>query len=225
MRIRSRVSWQRWNSLKSTVSSIRRTRINGKCSEGTTELFETDYWPVRILSQSGQLYEAGAMALGGFSMGPTFRAKSPDAPAPDGILDDRTWNGLVPWRREWRNPGTIRCLPDSRPDRPLSIGTGNGGQALTVWSHLRNCHIHGLPIRRPLKCCKKSMDVKYGDDFGSPEETYLADQFKNMVFIKNYLKSRPSTCLQPRRWREVICADLLAPKAMVKSLWFRTFIH
>ena len=58
------------------------------------------------------------------------------------------------------------------------------------------------------------MDVKYGDDFGSPEETYLADQFKKPVFIKNYPKEIKAFYMpsNPEDDREVICADLLAPE-------------
>src|SRR5262249_43833922 len=46
--------------------------------EGTTTLFETDYFGEKVyLTQSGQLYmEAGAMALGKvYCFGPTFRAE------------------------------------------------------------------------------------------------------------------------------------------------------
>ena len=61
---------------------------------------------------------------------------------------------------------------------------------------------------------KGGLDVKYGDDFGSPEETYLADQFQKPVFIKNYPKEIKAFYMptDPEDDRQVICADLLAPE-------------
>ena len=52
--------------------------LTGTAPEGTTELFETDYFDTpAYLSQSGQLYEeAGALAFDKvYSFGPTFRAE------------------------------------------------------------------------------------------------------------------------------------------------------
>ncbi len=52
--------------------------LTGTAPEGTTELFETDYFDTpAYLSQSGQLYaEAGAMAYGKvYTFGPVFRAE------------------------------------------------------------------------------------------------------------------------------------------------------
>ena len=57
--------------------------FTGNACEGTTNLFETDFFGVpAYLSQSGQLYaEAMAMALGKvYTFGPTFRAEKSDTP-------------------------------------------------------------------------------------------------------------------------------------------------
>ena len=57
--------------------------ITGNACEGTTELFETDFFgEPAYLSQSGQLYgEAMAMAMGKiYTFGPTFRAEKSDTP-------------------------------------------------------------------------------------------------------------------------------------------------
>ena len=57
-------------------------------------------------------------------------------------------------------------------------------------------------------------DSKYGDDFGSPEETFLADQFNKPVFIMNYPRAIKAFYMptDPEDDRQVICADLLAPE-------------
>ncbi len=58
------------------------------------------------------------------------------------------------------------------------------------------------------------MDVKYGDDFGSPEETYLSDQFDQPVFVLNYPKAiKPFYMLtDPEDEQQYVCADMLAPE-------------
>lgn len=61
---------------------------------------------------------------------------------------------------------------------------------------------------------KANFEVKWGDDFGSPEETYLSDQFEQPVFVLNYPKSiKPFYMLpDPDRDDVYVCADLLAPE-------------
>lgn len=57
--------------------------FTGNACEGTTELFETDFFgETAYLSQSGQLYaEASAMAMGKvYTFGPTFRAEKSNTP-------------------------------------------------------------------------------------------------------------------------------------------------
>ncbi len=57
--------------------------FTGNACEGTTELFETDFFgDPAYLSQSGQLYaEATALAMGRvYTFGPTFRAEKSDTP-------------------------------------------------------------------------------------------------------------------------------------------------
>lgn len=57
--------------------------LTGNACEGTTNLFETDFFGApAYLSQSGQLYgEAMAMAMGRiYTFGPTFRAEKSDTP-------------------------------------------------------------------------------------------------------------------------------------------------
>ena len=57
-------------------------------------------------------------------------------------------------------------------------------------------------------------DVKWGEDFGSPEETYLANHFSKPVFVMNYPKAIKPFYMKPHPTRDdvVVCADLLAPE-------------
>ena len=61
---------------------------------------------------------------------------------------------------------------------------------------------------------KANFAISWGDDLGSPEETYLSEQFDQPIFILNYPKStKPFYMLShPKRNDVYICADLLAPE-------------
>jgi asparaginyl-tRNA synthetase len=57
-------------------------------------------------------------------------------------------------------------------------------------------------------------DVQWGVDFGSPEETFLANHFAKPVFITNFPKAIKAFYMKrhPDRDDVVISADLLAPE-------------
>lgn len=61
---------------------------------------------------------------------------------------------------------------------------------------------------------KNDFDVEWGVDFGSPEETFIANQYEQPVFILNYPKDiKPFYMpLHPDRDDVVLCADLIAPE-------------
>ncbi len=61
---------------------------------------------------------------------------------------------------------------------------------------------------------ENDFDVDWGFDFGSPEETFLADHFDQPVFVLNYPKAIKPFYMKPHPTRDdvVICADLLAPE-------------
>ncbi len=57
-------------------------------------------------------------------------------------------------------------------------------------------------------------DIEWGDDFGSPHETEIANSFDQPVFIVNYPKAIKSFYMStnPEDPRTVLCADLIAPE-------------
>ena len=61
---------------------------------------------------------------------------------------------------------------------------------------------------------ENGFDVKWGVDFGSPEETFLANHFAKPVFITNFPKEIKAFYMKrhPDRDDVVISADLLAPE-------------
>ncbi|KRL00061.1 asparagine--tRNA ligase [Liquorilactobacillus capillatus] len=195
--------------------------LTGSAPEGTTELFHTEYFDKdAYLSQSGQLYEeAGAMAFGKvFSFGPTFRAEK-----------SKTRRHLIEF---WMIEPEMAFMHQEQ-----SLEIQERYIAFLVQKVLDNCQYDLKLLGRDPKVLQRYTelpyprisydeaiellqkagdfpDVKWGEDFGSPEETYLAEHFSKPVFVLNYPKAIKPFYMKPHPTREdvVICADLLAPE-------------
>lgn len=193
--------------------------LTGTAPEGTTELFETDYFDTpAYLSQSGQLYEeAGALAFDKvYSFGPTFRAEK-----------SKTRRHLTEF---WMIEPEMAFMHQEE-----SLNIQERYIAYLVQAVLDNCQYPlKLLDRDPqilqkftktpyprisydeaIKMCQKGgIDLQWGDDFGAPDETYISDQFEQPVFILNYPKTIKPFYMKshPTRSDLYICADLLAPE-------------
>ena len=57
-------------------------------------------------------------------------------------------------------------------------------------------------------------DIEWGEDFGAPHETAIAESFDKPVFITNYPAAIKAFYMKPDPNREevVLCADLIAPE-------------
>lgn len=193
--------------------------LTGSAPEGTTELFHIDYFDHdAYLSQSGQLYmEAGAMAFKKvFSFGPTFRAEK-----------SKTRRHLTEF---WMIEPEMAFMHQEE-----SLKIQEDFISYLLKRVLKNCayELHLLdrdpailekasqtPFPRmtyddAIKTLQKAnFSISWGDDLGSPEETYLSKQFDQPIFILNYPKSiKPFYMLShPKRNDVYVCADLLAPE-------------
>ncbi|KRL98016.1 asparagine--tRNA ligase [Liquorilactobacillus satsumensis] len=195
--------------------------LTGSAPEGTTELFHTKYFDKdAYLSQSGQLYEeAGAMAYGKvFSFGPTFRAEK-----------SKTRRHLIEF---WMIEPEMAFMHQEQ-----SLEVQERYIAFLVQGVLDNCQYELKLLERDPEVLRRYTelpyprisydeaiqlltdsgefpDVKWGDDFGSPEETFLAEHFSKPVFVVNYPKAIKPFYMKPHPTRTdvVICADLLAPE-------------
>ncbi|AMV61498.1 Asparaginyl-tRNA synthetase [Pediococcus damnosus] len=195
--------------------------LTGSAPEGTTELFKTKYFDREAyLSQSGQLYEeAGAMAFKKvFSFGPTFRAEK-----------SKTRRHLIEfWMIEPEmafmhqeqslevQEKFVAYLIQNVIDHckyELNI-LGRDIETLKKYTKLPYARITYDKAIEMLQDSGKFPDLKWGVDFGSPEETFLADQFEQPVFVLNYPKAIKAFYMKPHPTRDdlVICADLLAPE-------------
>jgi asparaginyl-tRNA synthetase len=56
--------------------------------------------------------------------------------------------------------------------------------------------------------------IEWGDDFGSPHETYIAAQFEKPVFVHHYPTAIKAFYMEPEGERSEVCrsVDLLAPE-------------
>lgn len=194
--------------------------LTANAAEDSTELFHTEYFDQEAyLSQSGQLYmEAGAMAFGKvFSFGPTFRAEK-----------SKTRRHLIEF---WMIEPEMAFM-----DHEQSLEVQEEYVAYIVQSVLDNCDYALSVLERDKEVLKNYTklpfprisyddaiallnengfdDIKWGDDFGSPHETFIANQFDKPVFILNYPKAIKAFYMKPHPEREdvVLCADLIAPE-------------
>jgi len=158
--------------------------------EGTTTLFETDYFDSKAyLTQSGQLYmEAAAMAFGKvYCFGPTFRAEK-----------SKTRRHLTEfWMIE---PEMAFC--DLQQDMAVAEGLimkilervleNRREELKKLERDLAPLEVIRTPFPRMpydeaaaiLK--KENPDFIEGDDFGAPDETILSQQHSSPVTISHY---------------------------------------
>ncbi len=186
--------------------------------EGTTTLFETDYFEDKAyLTQSGQLYmEAAAMAFGkAYSFGPTFRAEK-----------SKTRRHLMEfWMIE---PEVAYATHEDNMRLQEEFITHIVQTVLTT----RRTELEELerdlsklePIQAPfpritydkaLEILKdKGLELEWGEDFGAPHETALAEEFDRPVFVERYPTQIKAFYMQPdpERPEVVLCDDLLAPE-------------
>lgn len=193
--------------------------LTGNAAEDTTELFHTQYFEYdAFLSQSGQLYmEAAAMALGKvFSFGPTFRAEK-----------SKTRRHLIEF---WMIEPEMAFM-----DQNESLEIQEKYVAYLVQNVLDNCDMALDVLERDKELLKKyttlpyprisydeavdllqnnDFDIEWGEDFGSPQETFIANQYDQPVFILNYPKAIKPFYMKPHPDRDdvVLCADMIAPE-------------
>ncbi|HDI3457640.1 TPA: asparagine--tRNA ligase [Listeria monocytogenes] len=206
--------------------------LTGSAPEGTTELFHTKYFDEdAFLSQSGQLYmEAAAMAFGKvFSFGPTFRAEK-----------SKTRRHLIEfWMIEPEM--AFYKLEDSLQVQENYV-------AFLVKAVLDNCRLELDRLGRDVSHLEKMVapfprityteaierlhelgfdDIVWGDDFGAPDETAIADSFEKPVFITHYPKAIKPFYMpeDPENDQVVLCADMIAPEGYGEIIGGSERIH
>lgn len=193
--------------------------LTGSAPEGTTELFETDYFgEPAFLSQTGQLYaEAGAMAFGKvFTFGPTFRAEKSKT------RRHLTEFWMIEPEMAFMDQEESLKLQERYIAFLISKVLENNDQEIDILKRDKDLlrSYTQLPYPRvsyddAVKLLQDNdFDVEWGVDFGSPEETFLANHFAKPVFIVDFPKAIKPFYMKRHKTRDdiVVSADLLAPE-------------
>ncbi|WP_156509832.1 asparagine--tRNA ligase [Rossellomorea aquimaris] len=206
--------------------------LTGSAPEGTTELFATKYFEEdAYLSQSGQLYmEAAAMALGKvFSFGPTFRAEK-----------SKTRRHLIEF---WMIEPEMAFY-----DFKDNLEVQEQYVSYIIQAVLENCKLELERLERDTSKLEQMKapfpritydeaikllhekgfeDIEWGDDFGAPHETAIAESYDKPVFITHYPTSLKPFYMQPDPDRDdvVLCADLIAPEGYGEIIGGSERIH
>ncbi len=206
--------------------------LTGSAPEGTSELFQTKYFDEdAYLSQSGQLYmEAAAMALGKvFSFGPTFRAEK-----------SKTRRHLIEF---WMIEPEMAFVEFEE-----NLEVQEQYVSYVVQSVLKNCKLELERLDRDVTKLEHIQapfprisyddaikflhengfnDIQWGDDFGAPHETAIAEHYEKPVFITHYPVGIKPFYMQPHPERDdvVLCADLIAPEGYGEIIGGSERIH
>ncbi len=186
--------------------------------EGTTTLFETDYFDHKAyLSQSGQLYnEANCMAFGKvYAFGPTFRAEKSKTRRhlmefwmlePEAAFLDL--DGLMELEENMVSYMASEILRNNEGDLK-SIGR-DPSKIEAIKAPFPRLHYNdAIDLLH-----SKGNDLPWGEDFGADEETIISSNFDKPVFVHRY----PAKCKafymkpDPENPEHALCVDMLAPE-------------
>ncbi len=186
--------------------------------EGTSTLFETRYFDdTAYLSQSGQLYqEAAAMAFGrSYCFGPAFRAEK-----------SKTRRHLIEFwmmEPEW----AFATLEDviALEERMLVAVVGRileqrGEELKVIERDIAALERVRAPFARlhyddaVARLQAAGQPFEWGNDFGAPDETLLANQFETPIFVTNYPAAVKAFYMEPDPADPRLClsCDCLAPE-------------
>jgi asparaginyl-tRNA synthetase len=192
--------------------------------EGTSTLFPVEYFgDEAYLTQSGQLYiESTALALGKvYSFGPTFRAEKSKTRRhltefwmvePEVAFCDL--DGLMELAEQFLSFIVGRVLAKRAADLKVIQRDTTKLEAIQApfprvsyddaVAMLNDAHARGL-LEHPFE---------YGNDFGSPDETYISSQFDRPVMVHRYPAAVKAFYMEPdpENGKYALCVDVLAPE-------------
>ncbi len=187
-------------------------------AEGTTTLFETEYFKGKAyLSQSGQLYnEATAAAFGKvYCFGPTFRAEKSKTRRhltefwqiePEVAFME--FDELMEFAENFTCYIIERVLDRRREE--LKILERDTSILENVKKPFpRITYAEAIDMMKA-----KGFELEFGDDYGAPEETAVSEHFDKPVFIHRYPKDVKAFYMKtdPEDERLVLGTDMLAPE-------------
>lgn len=221
LRIRSRLT----HAIRSFLDERDFLNIDAPCltpnaCEGTTTLFETDYFgQSAFLSQTGQLYnEATASAFGKvYCFGPVFRAEK-----------SKTRRHIIEF---WQVEPEVAFM-----EHDENISLQESMLSFLVNDILNNCRIELEILERDIELLKKvkppfprityteaidilkkkGSEIEWGNDFGAPDETILSEMHNKPLIIEKYPADIKAFYMKrdPDDERLVLCDDIIAPEGV-----------
>ncbi len=205
--------------------------LTPNAAEGTTTLFEIDFHgEPAYLAQTGQLYsEATILAFGKvYCFGPTFRAEKSKTRRhlqefwmvePEIAFCDL--DGLMEVEEQFVSHIVQRCLEENAEELKLLERDTSALERVTP-SFPRIHYDEAVDMVNRAAAAgelvpgykDKVPHIEWGDDFGSPHETYIAAQFDKPVFVHHYPTQVKAFYMEPEPDRPEVCrsVDLLAPE-------------
>ncbi len=199
--------------------------------EGTTTLFETDYFDEKAyLSQSGQLYlEPACMALGKvYCFGPTFRAEKSKTRRhlmEFWMLEPEVafagLNEVMELAEDFMVYVVSRSL--DRCAEELKILERDTSKLETVQKPFPRIRYSEAVDRLKEAGC----DIQHGDDFGGEDETILSNQFDRPVMVHRYPSDIKAFYMEPDPEDPslALCVDVLAPEGYGEIIGGSERIH
>ena len=187
-------------------------------AEGTSTLFETDYFDQKAyLCQTGQLYgEASALAFGRhYNFGPCFRAEKSKTRrhlTEFWMVEPEIAFCNIKENMEWAENLLIYIIKE--------VLSNNTNELKTLERDISKLsEINGsFPRLSYTKCIDLLKDagykIEWGDDFGSPEESYISDQYNKPVIVYGFPSKIKAFYMKrdPENPKVVLGMDILAPE-------------
>ena len=188
--------------------------------EGTSTLFATDYFgEPAFLSQSGQLYnEATIAALGRtYCFGPTFRAEKSKT------RRHLTEFWMVEPEMAFADLEDVMAVEEQFLSYIVQTVLAEHRQLLVEVLERDVTRLEAIQAPFPRLSYDEAVerlqagdfpDFPWGEDFGAPHETFLAEQFDRPVFVYHYPSAAKAFYMETVEGRPEICrsVDLLAPE-------------
>jgi len=196
--------------------------------EGTSTLFPVDYFgDEAYLTQSGQLYiESTALALGKvYSFGPTFRAEKSKT------RRHLTEFWMVEPEMAYANLDDLMTLAENFLSFIVErVLTRRAADIAVIGRDVTKLRAIKAPFPRlryeeAVRMLHEAYDKKlapdliqtrfeYGNDFGSPDETYLSSQFDRPLMVHRYPAAVKAFYMEPdpQDPNFALCVDVLAPE-------------
>jgi asparaginyl-tRNA synthetase len=192
--------------------------------EGTSTLFPVEYFgDEAYLTQSGQLYiESTALALGKvYSFGPTFRAEKSKT------RRHLTEFWMIEPEMAYAGLDDLMVLAESfiafiverileRHAADLKVIGRDVSKLETIKAPFPRLSYDEAAKMLEEAYAKGLIEQKfeYGNDFGSPDETYLSSQFDRPVMVHRYPAEVKAFYMEPdpENSKYALCVDVLAPE-------------